>query len=109
MDKLELENMIYAYACVLQQPVWAKAGRLFTPSKDKTLCVLLGIYNAKYSKQNQSFLAADLIQTRQDFSAFWDCFEREGKTLERGLGYKRGGIKLYLLKKIKQQPAKPKK
>lgn len=65
MDKLTLENLIFAHAARLESPVWAHRGRLFAPEKKPLLRALIRVYNRFFSQENARFLQEDTGENRR--------------------------------------------
>ena len=65
MDKLTLENLIFAHAARLKSPVWTRRGRLFVPEKKPLLRALIRIYNRFFARENARFLRDDTADTRR--------------------------------------------
>lgn len=64
MDKLTLENLIFAHAARLESPVWAHRGRLFAPEKKPLLRALIRVYNRFFARENERFLRGDVPNLR---------------------------------------------
>lgn len=64
MDKLTLENLIFAHAARLESPVWAHRGRLFAPEKKPLLRALIRVYNRFFARENERFLRGDMPNFR---------------------------------------------
>ena len=69
MDKLTLENLIFAHAARLESPVWAHRGRLFAPEKKPLLRALIRVYNRFFARENVRFLRGDVGENRR--ARFW--------------------------------------
>ena len=65
MDKLTLENLIFAHAARLESPVWAHRGRLFAPEKKPLLRALIRVYNRFFAQENALFLRGDVGENRR--------------------------------------------
>lgn len=64
MDKLTLENLIFAHAARLESPVWARGGRLVAPEKKPLLRALVRVYNRFFARKNARFLRGDTPNLR---------------------------------------------
>lgn len=69
MDKLTLENLIFAHAARLESPVWAHRGRLFAPEKKPLLRALIRVYNRFFARENALFLRGAPGESRR--ARFW--------------------------------------
>lgn len=69
MDKLTLENLIFAHTARLESPVWAHRGRLFAPEKKPLLRALIRVYNRFFAQENAHFLRGDVGENRR--ARFW--------------------------------------
>ena len=69
MDKLTLENLIFAHAARLESPVWARRGRLYAPEKKPLLRALIRVYNRFFARENARFLRGDVGENRR--TRFW--------------------------------------
>lgn len=69
MDKLTLENLIFAHAARFESPVWAHRGRLFAPEKKPLLRALIRVYNRFFARENAHFLRGDVGENRR--ARFW--------------------------------------
>lgn len=64
MDKLTLENLIFAHAAHLESPIWARGGRLVVPEKKPLLRALVRVYNRFFARENARFLRGDVPNFR---------------------------------------------
>ena len=64
MDKLTLENLIFAHAARLQTVLWARGGRLYAPEKKPLLRALVRVYNRFFARENARFLRGDTPKLR---------------------------------------------
>lgn len=69
MDKLTLENLIFAHAARLQTVLWARGGRLVAPEKKPLLRALIRVYNRFFAQENARFLRGATGENRR--ARFW--------------------------------------
>jgi len=61
-QRIELENVIFAYADKLHVQIHALNGRLVTSARDCCLTTLLGVYNAFFYRENlKNFCAQESV------------------------------------------------
>lgn len=69
MDKLTLENLIFAHAARLQTALWTRGGRLVASEKKPLLRALIRVYNRFFAQENALFLRGAPGESRR--ARFW--------------------------------------
>lgn len=79
VDKIALENIIFARAACLRVEIYACVGRLGACCADGYLWCLLALYNEFFAQENIRWLAEDRAQTAAARAQFYQRFIAEQK------------------------------
>ena len=77
MDKIALENSIFARAACLRVEIASCAGRLCVCSADGYLLCLIALYNECFALENQRWLREDQTQEIEEQAYFFYHFMKE--------------------------------